>query len=115
MEILQTKGKRVKDRIYLDDYYSEHVAEFRQLKGRYYKKKNQWVFSKGTIDAMIESDSTQKIERQCSAHTNIITKLFDRDTLTKEVGTQTGELTYEHLPPEEFVTMFREYIDLFQS
>ena len=48
MDFIKKYGSSQKNRIYIDNSKLENeivdVKEFRRLKGRFYKKSNQWIF-----------------------------------------------------------------------
>lgn len=118
MEIIQREGIVQGDKIYVKSEHTDSILEFRKLKGRYYKKKDHWVFSKQKIGEFIEADSKTLIEKQCSAHTASITKLYEQDFKTDastQVCSQDLDDCYQYDAPAKLYEMFQEYIDSFMN
>jgi hypothetical protein len=118
MEIIQKEGRVEGDKIYVKSEHKEFVSEFRKLKGRYYKKKDHWIFSKQAIHETIEAESKMIIEKQCSAQTCIIEKLYNQNMKTDastQVNMEDLDHYYQYDAPAKFYEMFQEYIDSFQE
>lgn len=111
MDILLKEGKQEGKYYVLKNYHENHVKELRELKGRYYKKKNEWKFPVSVIETV--RDDNHIIEAQCSHHTEKLTKIFSENVVMySDKSTQTGELKYEYEPPFSFREKFQEYINL---
>ena len=64
MEIICNFGVRKNDKIYLNDssnQYLNHNKYFKTLKGRYYKKKNYWIFNLKNLSQDFSEKDIQKI------------------------------------------------------
>lgn len=64
MEIICNFGVRKNDKIYLNDssnQYLNHNKYFKTLKGRYYKKKNYWIFNLKNLSKDFSENDIEKI------------------------------------------------------
>jgi len=119
MEFIKKYGSYQKKRIYIDNSKLENesinMKEFRKLKGRFYKKTNQWIFplnlnEKTEPQIIIEekvSVESQSIEAKMESITDEEVESVKMESITEEASIQT-EVTVENQEVESVEEVVEE-------
>ena len=108
MENIKSYGILKKNHYYLHDNFDKSMEEeFRKLKGRFYKKKNYWIFPVKTI-LLSEEDINQKNISFVESSSPV------KSSPVKSSPVESSPVEkYKYNPPPEIYYLIHDYISSF--